>query len=389
MFPQITDVINYIFGTHLSLPIQSYGFFMALSFLIGAYIIKIELMRMEKEGKIHVIHKKVRKGAPASISELIMVGVVGFLVGYKLLAIVLDYNVFSDNPQTFIFSSKGSIIGALLMMTGMVLYRYFTKKKACLEKPVWEDIEIHPYQFAGNILIVAAVSGLLGAKIFHNLENFNELIHDPINSIFSFMGLTFYGGVIVGGTTGALYARKNKIPVVELFDASAAALMLAYGIGRLGCMISGDGCWGIANLNPKPSWLTWLPDWMWAFKFPHNVIGEGIPIDPCSGKYCNVLEYPVYPTSFYDFILCGIFFLALWFIRKKVKIDGALFSIMLIIMGIQRFFMEHIRVNNKINFLGIESTQAEIISIFLILLGFFGLWFFYNKSKKNLQNSVD
>jgi phosphatidylglycerol---prolipoprotein diacylglyceryl transferase len=388
MFPQISDVFNYIFGTHISLPIQSYGFFVALAFLTGAYIIKVELKRKEKEGKLHVIRKKVLKGAPAGISELVMMGIFGFIAGYKIFGVVFDYNVFADNPQVYIFSSKGSLIGALLLAVIMVVWRFYTKNKAKLNEPVWEDIEIHPYQLAGNILIVTAVSSLLGAKLFHNLENLDDLIRDPVGSIFSFMGLTFYGGLIVGSITTALYARRNKIPVLDLIDTSAPALMISYGIGRMGCMVSGDGCWGIANLHPKPEWLSWLPDWMWAFRFPHNVIGEGIPIDPCTGKFCTILENPVFPTSFYDFLLCGIFFMVLWFIRKKINIRGALFSIMLIIIGTQRFFMEKIRVNNKFNILGIESTQAELISIILILLGFFSLWFFYKKNKKNLKKSI-
>jgi phosphatidylglycerol---prolipoprotein diacylglyceryl transferase len=389
MFPQISDVFNYIFGTHISLPIQSYGFFVALAFLTGAYIIKMELKRKEKEGKLHVIRKKVLKGAPAGIGELIMGGIFGLIAGYKIFGVVFDYNVFADNPQVYIFSSKGSLIGAIVLAVIIVIWRYYTKKKAQLEKPVWEDTEIHPYQLTGNILIVTAVSSLLGAKLFHNLENIDDLINDPIGSIFSFMGLTFYGGLIVGSITASWYARKNKIPVLDLIDSAAPALMLSYGIGRMGCMVSGDGCWGIANLHTKPEWLSWLPDWMWAFRFPHNVVGEGIPLDPCTGKFCTILENPVFPTSFYDFLLCTIFFIVLWSVRKKINIRGALFSIMLIIIGTQRFFMEHIRVNNKFNLFGIESTQAELISIILILLGAFSLWFFYKKNKKNLKISVD
>lgn len=389
MFPQISDVFNYLFGTHINLPIQSYGFFVALAFLTGAYFIKIELMRKEKEGKLHVITKKVQKGAPASISELIMVGMFGFVAGYKIFGVVLNYSVFAENPQVYIFSSQGSFIGAIVLTIIMVVWRFYTKKKAQLEEPVWEETEVHPYQLAGNILIITAVSGLLGAKLFHNLENLGDFINDPIGSIFSFMGLTFYGGLIVGSITVAWYARRNKIPVLDLIDSSAPALMLSYGIGRMGCMVSGDGCWGIANLRPKPEWLSWLPDWMWAFKFPHNVVGEGIPLDPCTGKFCTILENPVFPTSFYDFLLCTIFFLLLWFLRKKINVRGALFSIMLIIIGTQRFFMEHIRVNNTFNLFGIESTQAELISIILILLGALSLWFFYKKSKKNLKKSGD
>ena len=389
MFPQITDIFNYLFGTHLSLPIQSYGFFVALSFLIGAYTIQLELKRKEKQGKLHIITKKSLVGAPASILELIVVGLSGFVVGFKLGGIVLEYNLFADNPQNYIFSSNGNLIGAFVLAAVLVFWRYYSKKKEQLPEPKWEETDIHPYQLTGNILIISAVSGLLGAKIFHNLENINELISDPMGSIFSFMGLTFYGGLIVGTLSVLWYARRNNISIIELLDASTPGIMISYGIGRMGCMTAGDGCWGVANLNPKPEWLAWLPDWMWSFNFPHNVVGEGMPLDPCTGKFCTILEHPVYPTSFYDFVLCTIFFIVLWSIRKKINIPGALFSIMLVIMGIQRFFMETIRVNSKYHFLGIETTQAEMISVILIILGIMGFWFFYKRNQKFIKNSID
>jgi prolipoprotein diacylglyceryltransferase len=382
MFPQITDVFNYLFGTHIHLPIQSYGFFVALAFLIGAYIIKLELKRKEKDGLLHPTTRKVLKGAPAGAFELVVMAVFGFIIGYKLGGIMSDYAEFSDNPQTYIFSSKGSIVGAIALAIILAAWRYFEKKKKQLKEPVWEEVVVHPYQLAGNILMIAAVAGLLGAKIFHNLENFQDLINDPIGSIFSFMGLTFYGGLIVGSLAVIFYARKNKIPVTHLIDAAAPAIMLSYGIGRMGCMMSGDGCWGVPNLKPKPEWLSWLPDWIWSFRFPHNVINEGIGIDHCTGKYCTILEYPVYPTSFYDFALCVIFFLVLWMIRKKINIPGMLFSILLVIIGFQRFFMEKIRVNNVFDILGIQTTQAELISIVLIILGIVGIIFFKKRNKK-------
>ena len=65
-----------------------------------------------------------------------------------------------------------------------------------------------------------------------------------------------------------------------------------------------------------------------------------------------------------------------------------LFSIMLIIMGTQRFLMEKIRVNNKYHFIGIETTQAEMISILIIILGIIGCIFFYKRAKKYHQKDL-
>ena len=122
--------------------------------------------------------------------------------------------------------------------------------------------------------------------------------------------------------------------------------------------------------------MAFLPDWMWAFKYPNNVIDEGVRISNCTGQHCYVLENPVYPAPLYETMMGVIIFLVLWFIRKWLVIPGFLFSIYLILNGIERFFIEKIRVNIKHTFLGMEVTQAEIIAVVLILLGILGFWHF-------------
>src|SRR5436853_7679108 len=116
------------------------------------------------------------------------------------------------------------------------------------------------------------------------------------------------GGLIVAGIAFIWYGRKNGIPALHLCDANATGLMLAYGVGRLGCHIAGDGDWGIANTAPKPSWMSFLPDWFWSYHYPHNVINEGVPIPGCVGSHCSILELPVWPTPLYECIICVAFF---------------------------------------------------------------------------------
>ena len=127
--------------------------------------------------------------------------------------------------------------------------------------------------------------------------------------------------------------------------------------------------------------MSFLPDWMWSYTFPHNVINAGIPIEGCTGRFCMELANPVWPTAFYETIMSLIIFAILWGIRKHIKIGGALFFIYLIFNGIERFCIEKIRINNEI-FYGI--TQAEIISVCLILLGVSG-WIILYKQKKTTQ----
>ncbi len=387
MFAKLSDLINYLFGIHINLPIQTYGFFVAMAFLTGAYIIWLELKRKEKEGVIYSQKKKIWEGKPASIQEMFLSGLFGFIIGYKIVGMIINYSFFTDHPQEYILSWAGNWPGGLILAAISVYSTYRKKQKQKLDSPVQVETIIHPYQLTGNILMVAAVFGILGAKLFDVMEHIDQLIIDPIGTLFSFSGLAFYGGFIVAAFAVAIYAERNKIPWPHIGDTVAPALILAYAVGRIGCQLSGDGCWGIENLEPKPEWLSFLPDWMWAFDYPHNVINDGIRIPSCTGNHCYMLENPVYPTPFYETVMGSIIFIGLWSIRKKLRTPGYLFSIYLIFNGIERFTIEKIRVNIRHHFLGTEVTQAEIISVVLVFLGIIGLWYF-RKRKEQKTNKL-
>jgi prolipoprotein diacylglyceryltransferase len=161
---------------------------------------------------------------------------------------------------------------------------------------------------------------------------------------------------------------------------AAPGLILAYAVGRIGCQLAGDGCWGIVNTSPKPGWLGFLPNWMWSFKYPHNVIDEGLQILNCSSPHCHVLAAPVFPTPFYETLIGLLIFGILWSLRKKLRTPGFLFCLYLILNGIERFFIERIRINRVYDILGLHLTQAEGIAVLLVITGFLGFWYF---SKKN------
>ena len=391
MYPTISHLLFDLFGINIPLPIQTFGFWVAIAFIFASWIISNELKRKEKEGFLSSTKVNEIIGESLTTSEIISSLLTGFFIGFKFIEALFHYTDLVNNPQDFILSTRGNLLGGILIAAISFYLKWTENNKTKLATPKTIEKIVHPFELVGNMTMIAAVSGIIGAKIFHNLENMDAFLADPIGQLISFSGLTFYGGLIAGAVSVIWYANKYKINTKHLIDSAAPGLMLAYGVGRIGCQMSGDGDWGIDNLAPKPEWMSFLPDWMWSYTFPHNVIRDTgldyhIPpnISDCIGTiwdpYCYQLVNPVWPTAFYEVIMSLAIFGILWAMRKHIKVPGALFFIYLAFNGVERFFIEKIRINTEYNILG-GITQAEIISFSLILTAIIGVTYLY-KGKK-------
>lgn len=373
MYPTLSDALHDLLGINIPLPIQTFGLILALSFFLAAYILVLEFKRKEQNGLLKSFTVTTIKGKPATTLELFWSGVVGFIVGFKLLDAILNYSDLVNDPQTFLLSSRGNVIGGILLGAYSVWSKYKEKDKQKLAVPQTVTEVGYPHQFVMNITIAAAVAGLIGAKIFHNLENFDDFLKDPVDALISFSGLTFFGGLICGAAAVIWYSSKSlNVPPLVMCDVAAPALMLTYGTGRLGCHFSGDGDWGIVNTLAKPSWFP-LPDWMWSYSYPHNVIGEGVPIEGCVGKHCFELIPPVFPTPLYEAIACILLFFILWKLRTRIVTPGVLFFVYLLFTGVERLAIEQIRVNTKYHIFGKAITQAELIAVACIIVSIVGI----------------
>ena len=383
MYPDLSYLLHDLLGTqpdNWTSIFKTFGLLMALAFLGAAWILYIELKRKESAGILSPKKEKVKTEGPLPLSYIILQSFLGFVLGYKIWHIVLNFPSFQNDAAGMIFSTVGSPQGGLLgllIFGGYAISQYW-KRKDLKEK--YETVEIYPHQRVGDITVYAAIFGLLGAKLFSVLENFNDFIQDPINQFFSGSGLTIYGGLILAFIAIYIYLKKKDIPPIHVMDAVAPALIHGYAIGRMGCQLSGDGDWGIVNAMAKPDWFI-FPDWMWAYDYPHNVLNEGVPIEGCEFNYCSRLEQPVFPTPIYETIASLIIFGILWVLRKRIEIAGMIFFLYVFLNGVERFFIEFIRVNPHYELLGVNLSQAQFIALLLVATGIAGMFWLWRRSR--------
>ena len=257
----------------------------------------------------------------------------------------------------FTVYSYGLMLGIAFITASWILTKEIERKKLNAN-------------IATEITILAIIFGIIGAKLFHLFENFDAFLEDPVGMAFSPGGLTFFGGLIVAVMAIWIYARKKKIPFLYLADAAAPALALAYGIGRIGCHLAGDGDYGI------PTDLPWGTNYENG-TVPPSVMFQGSEIAQNYSDGILPDNTPLHPTPIYEFLFCLLIFGILWRLRKNEWVQGKLFMFYLIFISIERFSVEFIRLNPRLLF---GLSEAQLISVILFTVGVIGL-IYYAKNK--------
>lgn len=224
----------------------------------------------------------------------------------------------------------------------------------------------HDPEKAWDLVFMAVIGGILGAKGYYILLNYPRLMTDPAGLIFSRGGLVWYGGFLLATVLVIWEIRRQKLPLADTADAAAPALALAYAVGRVGCFLVGDD-WG----RPTGSWV--------GIAFPQgapptrvDIIEQefGITVDPeLIEQYGQIV--PVHPTQLYEVGMSTLIFFLLWGIRRAPRPAGWLFMLWLSLAGLERFLVEFLRAKDD-RFFGL-LTLAQILSLGIVVVGVVGM----------------
>jgi len=203
-------------------------------------------------------------------------------------------------------------------------------------------LKVDPY----NVIAVVAIAGILGAKIWHVVDTpADRLTPEILSSFWNVVGwfrggFAWFGGFVAGITALLLLSRKYRVSMLTMLDVASSAAAIGYAVGRIGCLVSGDGDYGIPTNLP------------WGMAFPNGLV-------PTMQR--------VHPTPIYEF-LAGV--LIYWYIWRRGTraiqhplAAGVITGEFLILSGVERFLVEFIRINriNQPLILGMSNAQLAAL----------------------------
>jgi phosphatidylglycerol:prolipoprotein diacylglycerol transferase len=256
----------------------------------------------------------------------------------------------------------GLMVATALLAAAYLLQADFDRRRAQFEKSGYLKSGGRPSHHDEGFLIIgiAGLAGLVGARLYHVLESPRDLMADP-SVLISRFGFAWFGGFLGGFVALLFLARHFEIPTLEFMDLCSPAATVGYAIGRIGCLLSGDGDYG------RPT--SW--QWPWGMAFPHGVV----PTTETCVQWGWPADCRVYPTPIYEFFIWIAIAAFLWRLGKQAATGarpaGEIFSGYLILTGVARFLMEFIRINPR-SFFGLSNAQTA--SLVSIIIGVVLIW---------------
>lgn len=248
--------------------------------------------------------------------------------------------IFSIGPITVY--SFGVMLALAFLAAGNVLARELARKG------------IDP-ELASSMVLWAAIGGLGGSRVFSIFDDWQGFVAHPLAFVFTGAGFVFYGGLLGGFLTVTIFIRRRHLSWLRVSDAIAPGLAIGQSIGRIGCLLAGDGDWGTPTTLP------------WGMRYPNAIIGwdswvraNGLPLD-----------VRVHPAPIYETLGYGAVFLLLWSMRRPRHADGMILWWYLLLSGTVRFLVEFVRVNPRIAF---GLSEAQWISLGLIVVASVLIW---------------
>ena len=209
-----------------------------------------------------------------------------------------------------------------------------------------------------NVVVFTVIAGIIGAKLWHELQNIRELelawrqillpgAKHPLEVLEGFFGwfrggFAWFGGLLAGvitlaaqGSSLRLNGLSGRKAAQRMLDLAAPAAAIGYGVGRIGCLTSGDGDYGQNTTLP------------WGVHIARNAL---VPPDPP-----NAL---VQPTPLYEFAFALLIGWWLWKRGSKPLPLGFITGEYLLLSGIGRFLVEFVRINPRL-YWGMSNAQVS------------------------------
>lgn len=270
------------------------------------------------------------------------------------------------HPVLFRFPESLPLIGGYAVNSfGVMLYLAFV-----MGGLIWQS-ELKrkglPGQRVWDLVLLALLGGLMGAKLYWVLWNSDQLAADPMGTIFSGAGLTWYGGFIVGLALVWVGIRKMELPLGATLDGMAVALPVSVAIGRVGCFLAGDD-YG----RPTDSWVgVSFPEGFPPTRVEVLEARYGITVDPAIVQQFGDVV-PVHPTQLYEVALSLLVFGAVFALREHAHRAGWLFAVWAAFYGVQRFVIEVFRIKEDRIFFE-TFTIAQLISVLVTAGGIYAM----------------